>query len=76
MNLILALFLLAIVACLAAAVCFVLRKPDAEGDARSRQRLAWTLTLRVALSVTLFVCLLLAWKLGYIQPNGWRGLRG
>ena len=72
MNLILALFLLAIVACLATAVCFVLRKPEAEGDARSRQRLARTLALRVALSLALFLGVLLAWQLGYIQPTGWR----
>jgi hypothetical protein len=28
------------------------------------------LTIRVGLSVALFVLLLVAWKLGYIQPHG------
>jgi hypothetical protein len=28
------------------------------------------LALRVGLSILLFVCILLAWKLGYIQPTG------
>ncbi len=32
--------------------------------------MARALTVRVLLSVVLFVCLLLAWKLGYIQPTG------
>ena len=28
------------------------------------------LTVRIGLSVLLFLCILLAWKLGYIQPGG------
>ncbi len=32
--------------------------------------MARALTIRIALSVVLFLCLLLAWKLGYIQPSG------
>jgi hypothetical protein len=65
-----ALFLLAILACLATAGFFLLRKPDAGNDAQDRRRMAQALTWRIALSVVLFVCLLLAWKLGYIQPTG------
>jgi len=34
------------------------------------RRLVRALTLRVALSVALFLLLLLAWRLGYIQPHG------
>ena len=66
----LAVFLLAIVACLAAAGFFLLRKSDPEHDAERSKNMARMLTLRIALSVLLFVCLLLAWKLGYIQPTG------
>jgi hypothetical protein len=29
------------------------------------------LALRVGLSITLFLCVLLAAKLGYIHPTGW-----
>lgn len=65
-----ALFLLAIVACLASAGFFMLRKNDAQDDQQRSQSMARALTLRIALSVILFVCLLLAWKLGYIQPTG------
>lgn len=65
-----ALFLLAIVACLACAGFFMLRKSDAKHDAQHSHNMARALTVRVLLSVVLFVCLLLAWKLGYIQPTG------
>ncbi len=66
----LALFLLAIVACLGSAGFFMLRKPDAKHDAQRSKAMARALAFRVLLSVVLFVCLLLAWKLGYIQPTG------
>lgn len=65
-----ALFLLAIVACLGAAGFFLLRKSDAQHDATHSKSMARALALRVALSIVLFICLLLAWKLGYIQPTG------
>jgi hypothetical protein len=32
--------------------------------------MARALTVRIGLSVLLFLCLLLSWKLGYIQPGG------
>jgi hypothetical protein len=28
------------------------------------------LAFRVGLSIVLFICILIAWKLGYIQPSG------
>lgn len=66
-----AFFFLAILACLAAAGFFLLRKgDDGANDAQRRQRMARALAWRVGLSVVLFLCLLLAWKLGYIQPTG------
>lgn len=65
-----ALFLLAILACLATAGFFMLRKPNANHDAQDRRNMANALTWRVVFSVVLFLCLLLAWKLGYIQPTG------
>jgi len=40
-----------------------------DGRARSGS-MARALTVRIGLSVLLFVCLLAAWKLGYIQPGG------
>jgi hypothetical protein len=32
--------------------------------------MARALALRIGLSVLLFICILVAWKLGYIQPTG------
>ena len=37
-----------------------------------RRKMVRALTVRVALSVGLFLLLLLAWRLGYIQPHGIR----
>lgn len=65
-----ALFFLAILACLATAGFFMLRKGDAPNDTERSRKMARALTLRVLLSIVLFVCLMLAWKLGYIQPTG------
>lgn len=73
MNYVIALFLLAILACLGAAGFFLLRKSDATHDAARSKKMADALTWRVVFSVVLFVCLLLAWKLGYIQPTGLLG---
>lgn len=68
MKLLVALGFLAIVASLASALFFMMRTGK-DNRQRSR-RMAGALALRVGLSLVLFVCLLLAWKLGYIQPTG------
>lgn len=60
----------AVVACLAAALVFMLKKP-ADGKSRGH-KMAFALTVRVAISILIFVSILLAWKLGYIQPTGIR----
>ena len=53
---------------LAGAGLFMLRKG---GDARSRDtRMAWALTLRVGLSIALFLLVLLSWFMGWIHPTG------
>lgn len=59
---------LAIVASLAAAGFFMLRGGK-DGNPKSR-RMARALALRIGISVALFVCILLAWQLGYIRPTG------
>jgi hypothetical protein len=68
MNYLVALAFVAILGCLAAALFFMLRGgTTAEGKAK---RMANALALRVGFSILLFVCILLAWKLGYIHPTG------
>lgn len=62
----------AIIGSLGAALYFMLRGSDAgDVDARAKSRgMARALALRVGFSILLFVCVLIAWKLGYIQPTG------
>lgn len=56
--------LLAIVASLGAGLFFLLR------DGSDSRRMVKALTLRITLSVALFVLLLIAWASGLIQPHG------
>ena len=58
-----------ILGALAAAGVFMLRSGRAEGDPKAR-RMARALAVRVGLSVTLFVVILLSWHFGWIQPTG------
>jgi cytochrome bd-type quinol oxidase subunit 2 len=65
--------LIGIVGSLATALFFMLRT---RVDEKSRARkMAWALALRVGISIILFASILLAWKLGYIQPTGIAGGR-
>jgi len=57
--------LLAIVLSLGSALVHLVRNKD-----ESSQKMARALTIRVGLSVLLFVLLLVAWRLGWIQPHG------
>lgn len=60
--------LLTIIASLGAALYFMLR--PGRGSNNASQKMANALAVRVGLSVALFVCILIAWKLGFIQPTG------
>jgi cell division protein FtsW (lipid II flippase) len=75
MSILVALTFLVILAALAAAGFFMLRSSGAQegtdADAAKRNsRMARALTVRIGVSVVLFICVLLAWKLGYIKPTG------
>jgi cell division protein FtsW (lipid II flippase) len=75
MSILVALTFLVILAALAAAGFFMLRSSGAQegSDAETTKRnnrMARALTVRIAVSVVLFICVLLAWKLGYIKPSG------
>ena len=58
----------AILASLGSAL-FFLMKGDANGASRS-QKMARALAMRVGISILLFICILLAWRLGWIHPTG------
>lgn len=64
-----ALGFIAILASLGAALFFMLRRGNDDGQ-RKTSHMARALAFRVGFSIVLFVCILLAWKLGYIQPTG------
>ena len=72
MNYLVALAFIAILASLASALFFMLRGSSGESKdgKRKASNMARALALRIGFSVLLFICILIAWKLGYIQPTG------
>ncbi|MES2531185.1 MAG: twin transmembrane helix small protein [Pseudomonadota bacterium] len=68
MKYLVALAFLGILASLAGALFFML-KDGREGRPKSGG-MARALTVRIGLSVVLFLCILLGWKLGYLHPGG------
>jgi hypothetical protein len=68
MKYLVALAFLGILASLGVALFFMLR--DGRGGKAKSGGMVRALTVRIALSVVLFLCVLLAWKFGYIQPGG------
>jgi len=72
MNYLVALAFVAILASLASALFFMLKGNNAadKDGKRKTSNMARALAFRIGFSVLLFICILIAWKLGYIQPTG------
>jgi hypothetical protein len=68
MNILIAFAFLGILAALATAFFFMMRG-DAEGAPKS-SRMMRALAFRVGISIVLFLCILLSWKMGWLQPTG------
>ena len=68
MKVLIAAAFIAILGALAAAGVFMLR--DGRGGKPKTGNMMRALALRVALSVLLFVCILVSYWLGWIQPTG------
>ena len=68
MTYLVAVAFLAILASLATALFFMMR--DGTNGKAKTSNMAKALAFRIGLSVLLFVCILISWKLGYIQPTG------
>jgi len=68
MKYFIALLFVGIFASLAFALFYMLK--DGRNGRAKTGGMARALTFRIGLSVFLFLCMLLAWKLGYIQPTG------
>jgi type VI protein secretion system component VasK len=68
MKTVLVLMMVAVLVALGSAGLFMLRKGD---PTKPRERLmARALAVRVALSVALFLLILLSWRMGWIRPSG------
>jgi hypothetical protein len=69
MKTIIVVFLVAVLAALAGAGFFMLRRPQ-DVTQRDPRPMARALALRVGLSVSVFLLILLAWSQGWIKPSG------
>jgi hypothetical protein len=76
MNFLIPLAFVIILGALAAAGYFMLRAPGADEDSSEaaagarKKRMARALALRIGVSVVVFICVLIAWYSGMIQPTG------
>ena len=70
MKILVAIAFLAILASLASALFFMMN--DGKNGKPKTRNMARALAFRVGFSILLFICILVAWKLGYIQPTGIR----
>lgn len=68
MKYLVALAFLAILASLGSALFFMMR--GSRNDEVKSKRMARALAFRVGFSIVLFICVLIAWKLGYVHPTG------
>lgn len=68
MKYIVILAFLGIVGSLGTALFFMMR--GSRDDAAKSRNMARALAFRVGFSVLLFICLLIAWKLGWVNPTG------
>lgn len=70
MKYFIALAFLAIVASLGSALFFMMQ--DGRDGKPKTSRMARALTMRIGVSVLVFICILVGWKLGYLHPTGIR----
>lgn len=68
MKYLVALAFLAILASLGSALFFMMK--DGRDGKPKTSNMARALAFRVGFSILIFICILVAWKLGYIQPTG------
>lgn len=59
---------IAILSSLGAALFFMMK--DGANGKQKTSNMARALAFRVGISIVLFVCILVAWKFGYLQPTG------
>ncbi len=69
MKVFVSLAFVAIIASLGCALYFMMKGGQSDAPEAKTGRMARALAFRVGFSIILFLCILLAWKLGYIQPS-------
>jgi len=67
MKILIGLAFIVIIGALVAAGVYMMRRGTGQARAGNMAR---ALTVRIGVSVLLFVCILIAYKLGWIQPTG------
>ena len=71
MKILVALAFVAILGSLGSALYFMMRgQGNAQDDQKKSGHMMKALALRVGLSIVLFICILIAWKMGWVQPTG------
>jgi len=55
---------------LAAALVAMMKGDSKSQDDRRSRRMAWALTMRIGLSIVLFLFILISYGLGWIRPTG------
>ncbi|MFM6999706.1 MAG: twin transmembrane helix small protein [Limnohabitans sp.] len=72
MKILVVIAFVAILASLASALIYMMRggAPREDGAPAPKNKMATALAMRVGLSILLFICVLVSWKMGWIQPTG------
>jgi hypothetical protein len=68
MEIIVTVAFIAIISSLGVALYFMIK--DGQDGKPKTSRMAKALAFRIGISVVLFLCILISWKLGLIQPTG------
>ncbi len=72
MKILVVIAFIAILLSLGTALLYMMRgsAPPVEGQAPKKGNMATALAFRVGFSIVLFLCVLVSWKMGWIQPTG------
>lgn len=72
MKILVALAFIAILISLASALVYMMKAPPntQAGHPEPKGNMVRALAFRVGFSIVLFLCILLAWKMGWVQPTG------
>lgn len=69
-SVLISLAFVAILGSLALALRHMMRGTSQDASVRHKGGMARALAFRVGFSILLFICVLIAWKMGWIQPTG------